>query len=96
MYYLDDNGNRVYTLEVKYHINILRRKNAFTDTFSPGKIEKIFDLAIIVVERLSKITNKHACLYRGSTKDASGLANSVDPDQTDLGLHYLPKDHYGN
>ena len=41
-------------------------------------------------------------------KDAEGIANSVDPDQTapeeqsDLGLHYLPRstcpktyDHYG-
>ena len=24
-------------------------------------------------------------------KDADGMANSVDPDQMDLGLHYLPR-----
>ena len=37
-----------------------------------------------------------------SPNDADGMANSVDPDQTDLGLHCLPGhiclktwDHYG-
>ena len=37
-----------------------------------------------------------------SPNDADGMANSVDPDQTDLGLHCLPRpiclktlDHYG-
>ena len=37
-----------------------------------------------------------------SPNDADGMANSVDPDQTDLGLHGLPRqicpktwDHYG-
>ena len=36
-------------------------------------------------------------------KDAEGIANSVDPEQPDLGLHSLPrtvcpktKEHYGN
>ena len=38
-----------------------------------------------------------------SPNDADGMANSVDPEQSDLGLHCLPRhicpktyDHYGN
>ena len=38
-----------------------------------------------------------------SPNDADGMANSVDPDQSDQGLHCLPRhicpktwDHYGN
>ena len=50
----------------------------------------------------SKIRTMWLCHRVMGPNDADGMANSVDPDQTDLGLHCLlrpicPKtgDHYG-
>ena len=53
--------------------------------------------AVFILNLISAIL-PHRC-----PKDANGMANNVDPDQSDLGLHCLPrhvspkiKDHYAN
>ena len=40
---------------------------------------------------LPKIQTKSSNLRVFSQEDANGIANSEDPDQTDLGLHCLPR-----
>ena len=46
------------------------------------------------ISRLSNVRNlKHTYIFfcLMSSNDADGMANSVDPDQSDLGLHCLPR-----
>ena len=40
---------------------------------------------------LPKVQTKKQNLRVFHQKDANGIANSEDPDQTDLGLHCLPR-----
>ena len=61
----------------------------------------IFTIKILQIRTPEKIvgklrSNKVALTYSNASKNADGMANSVNPDQTapvaaDLGLHYLPR-----
>ena len=55
-----------------------------------GKVPKISDAKKLCCN-LPKIKTKEPNLRVFQQKDANGTANSVDPDQTALGLNCLPR-----
>ena len=54
------------------------------------KVPKIKDVKKLC-SNLSKIQTKRPNLMDLPQKDANGIANSEDPEQSDLGLHCLPR-----
>ena len=63
---------------------------ALTDILVYRKVPKFSDVRKLWSNQ-PKIQEKRQNLRVFCQKDANGIANSEDPDQSDLGLHCLPR-----